>query len=596
MIKKYHVSKNLFDCEIEQGTWNVNTNPPTKASVNNRCRTSNFISIEENTQYTVSLSNTEIMAIIHFLDDTKTFISETQGWEVTPRSFTTPSDCKYIDIIFKKGADINFTPSECGNLMLNTGSTALPYEPYGNIFKDWFYRKYETATDIITTLPKEIITDGQPIGANLLNPESTVVYSGTTISGQEFPAGTYYLCVDSGGRMEVLDNGTQTTIMIGDSRVYTSTGSIIAAFASVENGKKCMVAKSSTAVPFQPYSNCTIKGNMSQSGTPTPTSPIYPSECGERTSNLFDYTTMKGGKTGYYLDASGNEIQNGYWSITKYIPVDGTVFTLARTFEGNSPSICLYDANKTYIAGVAYQGERVVTISSNTNAAYIRFTYYIGDPLEDTSQTMLNTGSTALPYEPYGYKLPISSGGTTTNVYLGEVQSTRKIKKLVFDGTEEWTNPSSRTSNAYFRTRIGAGTSTIVSADEICSHYVRTIISTSTIDIGFCTQNSESANSDYLAIRPDNASQLSIDNFKTYLQQQYAAGTPVTIWYVLATPITATLNEPIRKIGDYADSVSVTGIPTTGTAEQFDIGTTLKPSELSLTYHGWHEHSDTKYT
>lgn len=121
-----------------------------------------------------------------------------------------------------------------------------------------------------------------------------------------------------------------------------------------------------------------------------------------KTANLFDYETMRGGKTGYYLDASGNEIQStGFWSITQYIPVDGTTFTLTRTFGGNVPAICLYDSNQNFITGVAYQGEQVVTISSNTNAAYIRFSYFIGEPLEDIAHDMLNEGSTALPYEPY---------------------------------------------------------------------------------------------------------------------------------------------------------------------------------------------------
>ena len=32
-----------------------------------------------------------------------------------------------------------------------------------------------------------------------------------------------------------------------------------------------------------------IYGNTEQTGTPTPENPIYPSECGERTVNLFDY-------------------------------------------------------------------------------------------------------------------------------------------------------------------------------------------------------------------------------------------------------------------------------------------------------------------
>jgi hypothetical protein len=33
---------------------------------------------------------------------------------------------------------------------------------------------------------------------------------------------------------------------------------------------------------------------------------------------------------------------------------------------------------------------------------------------------MLNSGSTALPYEPFGYKIPITCAGTTVNVYTGD--------------------------------------------------------------------------------------------------------------------------------------------------------------------------------
>lgn len=33
---------------------------------------------------------------------------------------------------------------------------------------------------------------------------------------------------------------------------------------------------------------------------------------------------------------------------------------------------------------------------------------------------MVNIGKTSLPYEPYGYKIPIICGGTTTNIYLNE--------------------------------------------------------------------------------------------------------------------------------------------------------------------------------
>ena len=77
----------------------------------------------------------------------------------------------------------------------------------------------------------------------------------------------------------------------------------------------------------------------------------------------------------------------------------------------------------------------------------------------------------------------------------------------------------------------------------------------------------------------------------SYLAAQYAAGTPVTVWYVLETPETAVVNEPLMKIGDYADSLS-TSIPTIDGANALSVGTTVQPSEVTATYHGWHPVAD----
>ena len=76
--------------------------------------------------------------------------------------------------------------------------------------------------------------------------------------------------------------------------------------------------------------------------------------------------------------------------------------------------------------------------------------------------------------------------------------------------------------------------------------------------------------------------------WKAYLAAQYAAGTPVTVWYVLATPETGIINEPLMKIGDYADEVSNISIPTITGKNIVDVETVLKPSEVSFNYAGWH--------
>lgn len=49
----------------------------------------------------------------------------------------------------------------------------------------------------------------------------------------------------------------------------------------------------------EPLIDWAIYGNLEQSGTPTPSSPIYPSGCGERTENLFDISDYSVGTTSF---------------------------------------------------------------------------------------------------------------------------------------------------------------------------------------------------------------------------------------------------------------------------------------------------------
>ena len=234
-----------------------------------------------------------------------------------------------------------------------------------------------------------------------------------------------------------------------------------------------------------PISSYTIKGNMEQNGTPTPSSPIYPSECGD-------------------LVTSG----------------------------------------------------------------------------EHAGQ----------------YKLPLTLGSTTTNIYLGEVQTTRKVKKLVLTGEEGWR----RTANEkcyYIDLANGCPNDYLkqLTTTSICSHYQsqnNTASGSNEIDAGhFCFYTGGGFE---LYIGETTIS--SATDFKSYLAAQYVNGTPVTVWYVLANEETGIVNEPLRKIGDYVDSVSGTNLATSGTAQELNIETTLKPSEVDMTYHGWHEHEDTKYS
>ena len=188
------------------------------------------------------------------------------------------------------------------------------------------------------------------------------------------------------------------------------------------------------------------------------------------------------------------------------------------------------------------------------------------------------------------YKIPISSADTTTPVYLGEVETVRYVKKLVLDGTEDFQSISSG-NNKYFRLSV-EDFGEIHIDTTYCTHFESASITSSTTNVGVGVIHSSVLNKDALGIRPPQVSTTLLEDFTTYLTQQYNNGTPVTVWYVLSTPTTGIVNEPIRKIGDYADEVSGITIPTIAGANTISVGTTLQPSEVTVNYKGWHPVTD----
>jgi len=134
---------------------------------------------------------------------------------------------------------------------------------------------------------------------------------------------------------------------------------------------------------------------------------------GDRTGNLFD---------GTYPSIVPN--------IAKYksIYVGDGQFTLSTTAPVYSGTTTLF-----FLAGIATEGSDSATngVHSLRNRSvtsidgYVTISYRIRGNVDPRNyNTMLNKGSTSLPYEPYGYKVPVTvTNGTdteTTNIYLPE--------------------------------------------------------------------------------------------------------------------------------------------------------------------------------
>ena len=317
-----------------------------------------------------------------------------------------------------------------------------------------------------------------------------------------------------------------------------------------------------------------IKGNLQQQGTPSSSSPIFPSECGERTENLFDdHNVISIRNLG---DRYGVILPDGVYSI-----------------YNDTPNQVIVGINDFQSREVACDAHSTATVTLDNSFFSNDAGFYL--PLNASSQggCTIVAGSTPPDhYIPYGYKLPVVCGGSTTNIYLSEPirkmgtykdivsssgTASRKIKKLVLTGEEQWAE-SSRSGGYRFTVNLQSAlqSDTTVGAKSYCSHLklVGTGQTYSTNQAYTITGTSD------LLMTLDANTRLA--DWKSFLAQEYSNGTPVCVWYVLSTPTTESFTAPT--------------IPTTGTAEQFDVNTTLKPSEVSLTYHGWHEHEDTEFT
>ena len=382
-ISKYHVSTNKFDKSTATLGYYVNSSTGELSQASNFFA-SDYIPIEQDKQYYWNDVSTRANAGC-FYDSNKDRVS---GWSNQVSNvyyFTTPTNAAYVRLT---GARTNID-----DMQLNEGSTALPYEPYGDSFKNWFYRKYGTETETFNTYPHEVIGDGTALSA------------------------------------------------------------------------------------------WSMKGNMSQSGTPTPSNPIYPQEVGD----------------------------------------------LVTTGE--------------------HAGEYEIPILSNG----VRYPIYLSEPIRKIGDSV----DTA------------PSSGTASRV----------IKKVMFDGSEDWQfNNTSTADPAYTRfLLVVAGTvSTDIDTPYISDRFVAVN--------RFGTTNATAANVFEMRKPSANMNIYLVTNvastaeaFKTWL-----ASNPLTIYYISSTPTTETFTAP--------------SIPTSGSPQSFDVSTTLKPSEVSLTWHGWHEHSDTKYS
>lgn len=589
--------KNLFDKSTITTGHYANTSG---TAANNSYYCSDFIPITAATYYFQNAVGSSYQNTVVVYDANKQglrYVRLTGGAKVSG-ALTFQTGDAYIRINCYYQTDVD-------TVMVSIGNVALPYEPYG-MQSGWEVRDQQgriiwgadktlTGTDSITYKGygldiKEYEIDGSMVqaaekaysisGTSPLDFQSNGSNATISISGNETQASNQAYTTSGTSPLSFNADGTNLTALSMDgnmnqasSQPYTVSGTSPISF--MNNG---------TAIDY------TVSGNMNQSGTPTPTSPITPQECGERTGNLWNYTIEQGGWSAAAGTIPAKTLpDNPTYPIrcrAAYImpiPSNTMSFTCQSGIKINFVWI---NANGVSLGGSGWQ-QSGSTVTAPENAASVTFILAKVDDStcspNDFQNIMLNLGSTALPYEPYGYKIPVTNGSTTYNIYLSEplrkigdysdtVNSdgsvTRVIKKLVLDGTETgWTCEKINDMYRAILTLPAIGAQGNVVACY-STHYVYNYgFVNDTVYVGATGPDKLYINDVTHAYYSDSGNRLV--NWLPYLAAQYQAGTPVTIWYVLSTAQTDTATVP-------------TITPTTGN-NTLSVDTTLAPSNITIT-------------
>ena len=314
-------------------------------------------------------------------------------------------------------------------------------------------------------------------------------------------------------------------------------------------------------------------GKCVQDGTPTPSAPVdivcnngalkWDSVNQRVYADGTDEVLTVSGKNLFYADGSetgyinssgdrtGSSASSG-WRASDYIPVlpSTQYYFDPNTTSGSTAKHAYFTADKTFIDYIS-SGAGVFTTPSN--CAFMRFSY------RDTSTDIqLEYGDTATDYEPYvspqtvtDIPMLLSAGDITDEKDIISGGVTHRIGYHVFDGTETFSK-SSAYGKAFLLNAAYAAWGADKTKAVLCTHFLGLPQKSSAQDDNTCFFNS--TGHFYFRV----ADNSDTDAFKAWLAAQYAAGTPVIVFFVLAEETTeqTTPHSLHTSAGDNAVSVT----------------------------------------
>lgn len=309
-----------------------------------------------------------------------------------------------------------------------------------------------------------------------------------------------------------------------------------------------------------------LKGQTSQTGTPTPDSPIPVNVvsgdneidiCGK---NLFDDST----NNNKWINSSGTIVDTTGANVIKYNCMANDKFTLTATYStigGAGTEIiamAFYDKNDNLLSrqAIGYQTTLTISMTAPANTSYLYAGHYVAEP----NTIQLEKGSSSTTYEPYiGNTYPIylgvenlldlsSATSVTANTTINGNAITMQQTGIFGTTTWEVSNLQANTQytlsfeltaketnyNPYYRVSNTSGTDGYTATSGL-GNYFKTI-------------TTDSNGKAYFSVRPTSA--VSVTGSATIQNVQLEKGSKANSYSPYGTtPI------ELCKIGTYQDSI-----------------------------------------
>ncbi len=512
------VGKNLFDYSTNIIN-NSSFNNTTMKIVSDSNSNLSYCKCEPNTTYTISRRNPmaqrfHVATTENIPSVNSNILSFNYNNSATSITITTPSNAHYIVVrfIYNEKADYE---TYAKTIQIEKGSTATDFEEYKgqsyeiNLGKQLFDKSKATTGKGISTSNGGLYNNTDLFATDYIEitPNTSYVVNGYSTSANR----VYGACYDASKTFLV---GIATSANISTFKVTNSSAKYIRLTGLMSDIDTYQLEKGTVSTPFSTYKT-----------------PIELCKIG----NYKDYIKKSSGKNLFdkgnanilnaYINGTTNKIVNNANARTLYISCQpNTTYTVSRIagqrfIVGDTTELPTNDV--TLNGRVTDNTGSNITITTKENSNYLCVFYYLSSADTLTEQQildsiMLNEGTTALPYEPYG-----------TNWYIE-----KQIGKVVLNGSESWSVFYTGASNWWYQANnvITANNTESVRSQNKCNRYVYAVVGTSTTNQGIWYGDT------YIRIRY--GTEDTVANFKSWLSSNN-----VIVYYVLKTPTYTTITD-----------------------------------------------------